>query len=107
MKTSIYTSVSALALMIAAPAVAQNNTSDVDQLGAAASATVNQTGSNNDSDVDQNGNGAGAFGSGPNAGLKLVASVTQAGDNSESKVDQTGDRNSATVNQTARAENVE
>src|SRR3989344_4136261 len=96
MKTSIYTSVSARALMIGMPAVAQTNTSTVDQTGAAAAATVNQTGSNNNSDIDQNGNGL-TFTSGPNSGRSVVADVEQTGSNGVSKITQQGGRASATL----------
>lgn len=53
MKKSIYTGVSALALLVAAPALAQNNQSVIDQSGNNAAATVTQSGANSISDVEQ------------------------------------------------------
>ena len=49
MKQSIYTTVSALALLAATPAFAQNNTSTVNQTGTNATATVSQGGSDSNS----------------------------------------------------------
>jgi trimeric autotransporter adhesin len=53
MKRILFTTGSAMALLAAAPALAQNNMSDVTQQGTGAEATVNQTGANSDSDILQ------------------------------------------------------
>src|SRR3546814_4715611 len=54
MKRTILTSVSALALLTAGSAMAQNNTSDITQDGSGQNATVTQTdASSSDSDIDQ------------------------------------------------------
>lgn len=99
MKKILFASASALALL-AAPAVAQNNTSAVDQLGSNNDAEVTQTGSFNTSDIDQNGQST--------ADPNNDATVKQAGTNGYSKIDQTrgesspgAGRNSANVEQTS------
>ena len=87
MKLSIFTSVSALALIAAAPAFAQSNTSAVNQTGTNAKALVKQTGANSGSTVFQ-------------ASDLNDAKVTQSGlTGSDSSVSQTGARNKATVTQ--------
>ncbi len=98
MKYAITTSASILALGIAAPAIAQSNTSTVDQSGINGQATVTQTGSGNDSDITQSNT---PIGGAPN--IANVATVTQAGTDGVSSIDQTGD-NTATVNQTAASD---
>ena len=55
MKKIIMGSASVVALLAAAPALAQSNTSDVDQDGSDNIAVVDQTGSGGNSEVDQLG----------------------------------------------------
>lgn len=57
MNRFLFTTASAAALLVAAPALAQDNQSTVDQTGSGAVATVNQTGANDISDIDQTGGG--------------------------------------------------
>ena len=86
MKLSILTSVSALALIAAAPAFAQAQHVKVNQTGTNATATVSQSGANSESDVTQGGN-------------LNTATVNQNGaiDGGKSTITQTGSSNSATV----------
>src|SRR5690242_8847529 len=83
MKSTIYATVSALALLAAAPAIAGTNNSTVTQSGTNGTATVTQTGSNSGSTVSQSGD-------------VDVATVNQSGaTGSDSTVDQTGSGNHA------------
>ena len=80
MKKSIFLTVSAAALMIGAPAIAQvNNSSDIDQVGNDNVADVDQAGTDNSSTIDQDALGAGAFvdqsGSAPFDCVTFVRSV--------------------------------
>jgi hypothetical protein len=104
MKKVILGSASAIALIAAAPALAQDNTSAVNQTGNGLSATVTQTGSQGTSQVDQ-------------TGATDIAKVTQSGDTNSATVDQdttgataeidqnAGGHNAATVNQTNGVQN--
>src|SRR3546814_14932745 len=92
MKRTILTSVSALALLTAGSAMAQNNTSDITQDGSGQNATVTQTdASSSDSDIDQ-------------SNANNTAAVTQAGADNYSNVAQTADGASATVSQDSSAD---
>src|SRR3546814_2557163 len=57
MNRILLTGASVAALLVAAPALAQNNDSDVTQSGSGAVATVDQTGANDVSDITQTGGG--------------------------------------------------
>ena len=57
MNRILLTGASIAALLVAAPALAQNNDSDVTQSGSGAVATVDQTGANDVSDITQTGGG--------------------------------------------------
>src|SRR3546814_7086613 len=92
MKRTILTSVSALALLTAGSAMAQNNTSDITQDGSGQNATMTQTdASSSDSDIDQ-------------SNANNTAAVTQAGAANYSKVAQTADGASPTWSQDISAE---
>src|SRR5690606_6942874 len=116
MKKLLLTSASVAALF-AAPAMAQNNTSDVDQQGVGQEAVVAQTGSDSDVTLDQLGfdNLADIEQSGVNNSATVVqagSDVAPAGagsatsdfndpENSNSlDLDQVGNNNTATVDQT-------
>ena len=88
MKRAFYTTVSALALLSAAPAFAGNNTSTGTQSGTNAVATVSQAGSNSTSAVTQ-------------AGDQNNANINQDGTQTggSSTVSQTGNSNNALVTQ--------
>src|SRR3546814_11074831 len=57
MNRILLTGASVAALLVAAPALAQNNDSDVTQSGSGAVATVDQTGATDVSDITQTGGG--------------------------------------------------
>src|SRR3546814_19807200 len=57
MNRILLTGASVAALLVAAPALAQNNDSDVTQSGSGAVATVDQTGATDVSDIPQTGGG--------------------------------------------------
>ena len=78
MKSPIYSSVSVLALLFAAPAIAQNNESDIAQTGNDNAAEVSQDGSNATSTVTQSSD-------------DNIVEVNQSGDGASSLVEQTGD----------------
>ncbi|WP_338241652.1 hypothetical protein [Aurantiacibacter hainanensis] len=93
MKNLILASASVAALAIAAPAMAQNNQSNVTQGGQFNDAEVNQVGSNATATVTQTGTGA--------AGERMnEVLIDQSGDGAEAFVSQAGsDRNEAQVDQ--------
>jgi len=103
MKLSILTSVSALALMSASPALAQDNTSAITQSGNTNTATVTQPGSTNTSAIQQTGDNSKATlnQSGSSNTSEIVqatlnnANVAQLGTNGESHVVQNGNQNDA------------
>src|SRR3546814_6005272 len=90
MKKSILASVSAAALMMGAPAVAQDNTSTVTQSGDGQSATVNQTGANDLSTVTQS-NADNTATVNQNGGLGGTSLVTQSGAGNTATLNQTDD----------------
>ncbi len=98
MKYALTTGVSAMALAVAAPALAQNNDSEITQTNLNNQATVTQGGSENESDIVQDGAPNGLPSNPAN-----IAEVTQAGTDGYSSIDQTGDTR-ATVTQTATAD---
>ena len=108
MKRLLLASVSAAALF-AAPAMAQDNTSTVNQTGNGATATVSQTGAENNSVVEQSGGAtATVTQSGTEAGYGLAppnndSNVNQSADGAEATVNQTGELNRSTVDQDAAA----
>ncbi|MGZ8335964.1 MAG: beta strand repeat-containing protein, partial [Allosphingosinicella sp.] len=77
MKRTILTSVSVAALLAAAPAIGQNNTSEVDQSGTSQDAFVTQSGSGAESLVEQ-------------TGTDNLANVAQSGSGNSSEVTQNG-----------------
>ena len=88
MKRSIYATVSGLALFAATPALADNNTSTVNQPGNASQAYVTQQGTNSNSSVTQSGADNWVSvnqGTGNNSANNNVANVSQNG------ADMTGD----------------
>ena len=103
LKNSLVLGASVLALSIAAPmaapALAQGNSSIVTQAGSGNDLTVDQSGSGNSSTVDQDGTPTGVD------GIANEASVTQAGTGGASYVTQTGD-NQVTVTQSATSDGV-
>ncbi|MHA3842316.1 hypothetical protein ACX0GZ_14000 [Sphingomonas aestuarii] len=93
MKRSILTSVSVAALFAAVPAMAQNNTSTVNQTNAWNEAVVTQSGSNAQSTVQQDGDGL-------EFSRRNRVRVEQSGNGAESSINQvSGNRNRADVRQ--------
>lgn len=93
MKRSILASVSVAALFAAAPAMAQDNTSTVNQTNAWNEAVVTQSGSNAQSTVQQDGDGQ-------QFSRRNRVRVEQSGNGAESTINQvSGNRNRADVRQ--------